>query len=305
VLFKRPETFIVWRALAGLGGSALVALPPTYTAVLGPRQTTRAASLVVFFFGIGQAASALIGGELAQQVGWQAPFAFGLVLAGGGVLTLSLASRHTPAVASSGSQSGISGFLATARSPGVLLVIGLALIGNLTQMATVFTYVPVRAVALGATRSDVGILAAATIGAMTAANLLCGTLLAGRVRRRWIATLGLGLTGLGTVVLPLIPAYGPLIGSQIVSGFGAGLTVPPLLAAALDAAGPTRHGAASGLFQWAVSWGTFAGPAVGGLIAQWFGLDTTFVVTGGLSLSAALYLIFRPLTAQDDPAGPR
>jgi MFS family permease len=302
VLFRQPESFIAWRGLAGLGGAALVALPPTYTAVLGPKQTTRAASLAVFFFGLGQTASALLGGELAQHLGWQAPFVFGLALAGAGVLTLSLASRRTPSVAP-GSQSGPGGFLATVRSPGVLLVIGLALVGNLTQMATVFTYVPVRAVALGATRSEVGILTAATMGAMTAAYLLCGTLLAGRVRRRWIAALGLGLTGLGTVVLPLVAAYGPLTGSQVVAGFGYGLTVPPLLAAALDAAGPSRHGAASGLFQWAVSWGTFAGPAAGGLIAQWFGLDATFVVTGGLSLLAALYPIFRPLTVEDDTAG--
>ena len=304
VFFRRPESFVAWRGLAGLGGAALVALPPTFAATLGSKQTTRAASLSVFFFGLGQTASAVAGGELAQHMGWQAPPLFGLVLAAGGVLTLSLASRHSPNAAS-GSQPDASRFLVTVRSPGVLLVIGLALIGNLTHMATVFTFVPVRAVALGASRSEVGLLAAATMGAMTAANRLCGTLLAGRVERRWIAALGLGLIGLGTVVLPWITAYGPLTVSQVISGFGTGLTVPPLLAAVLDAASPTRHGAASGLFQWGVSWGTFGGPAIGGLIAQRFGLDTTFLITGGLCLLAALYPIYRPLTVQDHPAGSR
>lgn len=300
-LFSQPESFVAWRALAGLGGAALVAFPPAFAVSLGPAQTTWATSLFTLSCGLGMTASAVVGGELAQRQGWQAPFFVGLALAAGGALVLDLASEH-PSRPVSVASPYASGFLTTVRNPSVMLVVGLHSIASFAFMAPIFTFVPVRAVALGATRSELGILVAAATGAMTIAHLVCGTLLAGRLERRWVVALGLGLQGLGIVVLPWIDRFGLLITSQVVAGFGWGLILPALMAAVLDAAGPTQHGVASGVFQWGAALGTFGGPAIGGLIAQQFSLDTTFLVSGVLCLLAALYPLCRPLGGQNDSA---
>lgn len=85
-LFSQPESFVAWRGLAGLGGAALVAFPLAFSASLGSAQTVWAASLFSFSFDLGMTASAVVGGGLAQLLGWQAPFWVSLALGAGGAL---------------------------------------------------------------------------------------------------------------------------------------------------------------------------------------------------------------------------
>lgn len=181
-------------------------------------------------------------------------------------------------------------------------MVGLTSIASFAYRTTIFTFVPVRAVALGAARSELGILVAATTGAYTIAHLVGGTLLARRLGRRWIIAFGLGLQGLGTVILPWIGGFWLLLNSQVVAGFGWGLILPVLMATALDTAGPTRQGMASGIFQWGGSLGMFLGPMIGGLIAQRFGLNMTFLMCGMLCLLAVLPPLSRPLDSQERAA---
>ena len=154
-LFRRPESFIAWRALAGLGGSALVAFPLTFMFALGPTRVTRATGLFTFSFGLGQTFSTLVGGGLAQVLGWRAPFFVGLVLAVAALLALSLASKPQrqsgPLALPNGGQ-----FLKTARNRQVLLAVALGVIGNLAHVTTIFTFVPIRAVELGASPGGAG-----------------------------------------------------------------------------------------------------------------------------------------------------
>jgi MFS family permease len=293
-LLRQPESFVAWRALAGLGGSALVAFPLAFAHILGPNRITRATGLFTFSFGLGQTASTLLGGGLAQGFGWQAPFFAGLLLAVGALLALSPASkplRHSGQL----TLPNAGQFLITARNRQVLLAVGLGVIGNLAHVTTVFTFVPLKAVELGASRSELGILVAASMGALTAGNLMCGTLLTKWLSRRWIAALGLGLLGLGTVGLVGIDQLSLLYVTQVTAGFGWGLGIPALMATALDAAGSAQYGSASALFQWGASWGTFGGPVIGGLIAQHLSLNMTFLFCGTLCLLATLFLFWKPL----------
>jgi MFS family permease len=296
-LFRQPESFVAWRALAGLGGSALVAFPVGFTFILGRAQITRATGLFAFSFGFGQTVSTLLGGGLAQGFGWQTPFFAGLLLAVGALLALSPASKllsHSgPLTLPSAGQ-----FLKTAQNRLVLLAAGLGVVGNLAHVTTIFTFVPLRAVELGASRSELGILVAASMGALTAGNLVCGTLLTRWLSRRWISALGLGLLGLGTVALVGIDQLSLLFASQVTAGFGWGLGIPALMATALDAAGSDRYGSASALFQWGASWGTFGGPVIGGLIAQHSSLNMTFLFCGILCILATLFLFWKPLGEQ-------
>ena len=105
-----------------------------------------------------------------------------------------------------------------------------------------------------------------------------------------------GLLGFGTVALVGIDQLSLLFAAQVTAGFGWGLGIPALMATALDAAGPAQHGSASALFQWGASWGTFGGPAIGGIVAKHSSLNTTFLFCGVLCLLSSFYLVCRPST---------
>jgi MFS family permease len=287
VISRRPEHFIAWRALAGLGGACLVAFPAMFSAAFGSSNLARAISLYAFSFCAGQTVSGLLGGALAQWLGWRAPFLLGVVLGLGGALALTFAVRG-PSLSSLAMPSSSIRLTSLLGSRLFVLTTVLASLGAFSHIATVYTFVPVRAAELGSDAGRLGFLAAVTSAAVGVGNALCGTL-AGRLHRRWVVSFGLGLMGLGIVLVPSVGTFWSLLISQLASGVGWGLAMPVLMAVALDAAGPAQFGPASGLFQWGMALGSLAGPAMGGVVAQWFGLDATFLLSGVCCLVGVAY----------------
>ena len=291
-LGRVPVVLAISRGLAGLGGAALVAIPPLYAHSFGPSRSAQAMSLFTVVFGLAQTLTGIAGGQLAQRLGWTAPFFVGLVLAVGGAASLLLVgarAKRTPPATTSLTQ----GFTAVAKDARVRAIVTIGALANLASVGVSFTFVPVRAVELGASRNDLGILVAAAAGAQTVGNLMAGTVL-----RRWMGrhhTVVLGLAGLSLafIALPWIRGLTPLLVSQLLSGWGFGLTTPVLMAATLDRVGAAQRGSATGLFQWGGSWGTFAGPVIGGLVGQFFGLNTSFTIMGVLCAMTMLYVLLR------------
>jgi MFS family permease len=298
---RQPAFFVGWRGLAGLGGAALVAFPSVFIAALGSVRTERATSAFMVSYNFGQMLSSVLGGGLAHQMGWRAPFWAGLLLAVGGTAALGLA-LASPRCRVEDAAPGAKGVWAVVGDPAILPAFARSAMGTFS-MTTLLTFVPVRAAELGAGRSQLGLLVGVTLAAAIAANAMCGSILAGRLGLRWVAAMGLGLLSAGTFILPSIGQWKLLFAAQVSAGLGYGLLMPALLATILDAGAATQRGVLSGAFMWYGAMGTFGGPVVGGLLADTLGLDAAFLALGALSLLATVHLVWSGLRRRRHPDG--
>ena len=286
MLTAEPVLFIAWRVLAGLGGATLVVHAALFSAHFAPNESTRAMGLFIFSVGLAQTTSQLVGGWATESLGGKASFPLGVVAAVAGVAVLGfvheLGRPAAKALQGSGDLSALLG------NQSVRLVLVLGFVGNFALVATVFTFVPVYAKALGSSPSELGILSGLATALFSIASLVSGAWVAPHLGERRVVGLGLGLLGLATIALPVARSFGPMAICQVGIGTGFGLCLPLLLNLCLEAAGTGGHATASGLFQSAAALGTFGGPAVGGLIAEWLGLVGMFVLVGGICMLAAL-----------------
>jgi MFS family permease len=168
--------------------------------------------------------------------------------------------------------------LVTAYLAALALAIGLG---------TLVTYLPQALVA----RGEAGVRGAVfTVYALLAVLAMAGPLgrLSDRSGRYGPLAGGLSLTGLGMLVLALVPsAAGALLG-MAVFGFGFGLLFPPATALVIEATDRSERGAAFGVFYAVYSFGVVVGSVLSGVLDEWRG-DTTaapFLIGATVALAA-------------------
>lgn len=121
-----------------------------------------------------------------------------------------------------------------------------------------------------------------------------------RAGRRPFVLAGLLVCGLATGLLGWATGLGVLVAVSVVAGFGAGLLNPAQQAALADVIGQQRSGGpALAAFSMVQDAGTIAGPIIAGLLVDVGSFSVAFVVTGAVTLAAAL-----PWLAAPDPRGP-
>lgn len=128
--------------------------------------------------------------------------------------------------------------------------------------------------------------------------------------------LGVGPLIIATAALgqALAPSYAPRLAFRLVDGLGSGLVMSAIYLSAADLTTPSERGRITGLFHTALLGGLTLGPAIGGVLAEGFGLAGPFFGTALLSLIIApvLWLSLQELprvAAQAEttaaPAAPR
>ena len=138
--------------------------------------------------------------------------------------------------------------------------------------------------------SGAGLLVTSYIFARLALSFVVGTL-ADRMGRVRLATAGLGLVLLGSVVGLMAPTVEVLLLSRVLAGAGIGIVATLALAALGDAAPARNRGRVMSLFQIAHNAGIAVYPLLGGAIGSVAGWRATFVIMAiGAIVSAALLL---------------
>ena len=129
------------------------------------------------------------------------------------------------------------------------------------------------------------VVSAAGIGTVLA-DVPSGVLLdrIGRRRAMMIGTISIAIC---TVGLALATSYWALIAFRLVAGVGTALWNISRMAYLAESTAPQARGRAISTFGGISRFGTFAGPAVGGLLGALLGLQATFYGTAALALAAA------------------
>jgi MFS family permease len=130
------------------------------------------------------------------------------------------------------------------------------------------------------------LIAAAGIGTVLA-DVPCGILLdrIGRRRAMMVGTLAIALS---TVGLAMTSDYGLLIACRLVAGVGTALWNISRMAYLAESTSSTTRGRSIATFGGINRVGTFAGPAIGGVIAAISSLQVSFLVTAALAVAAAV-----------------
>lgn len=170
------------------------------------------------------------------------------------------------------------------RSPAAILITLSAAVGVvMTGLGIIWPLVPVYAVQLGAGGLQIGIIIASFNLARTLSNPLAGRLSDRWGRKPFIAT-GLLLYALVSVFYVMATRVEALILVRFLHGFTSVLVGPVAMALAADIAPPNRLGRYMGTLNMAVMLGLGAGPVLGGIIRDLFGMPAAFYTMGGLAL---------------------
>lgn len=273
-----PAWLVVARGVVGISAATFVALSILFSAYFPPGEATRAMSLLAFVGAASQLFATSLGGWTADAFGWHAPMLVAAVLGVVGLVgTFALPEpAHRP--------NRTLTLAAIRRVASVPLLLAVSVASAFAQYAfwgTTYSFVPVYAAALGATRTELGLLT--TVGVVPAMfSALLVAPLNRRLGERWTVIVGLTLSALGAAVVPLMPSLLPLAVSQFVAGVGRGISQPLLMGLSIQTVVPEERATAMGFYQAIYAIGMFLGPVTAGIVAAQVGLAGAFVVCAAL-----------------------
>ncbi len=272
----------LFRAVLGVGCTAWVTATVLFVSYFPTRRATQAMAIITFVGTSAQLVVSLTGGKLAQEFGWQAPFFAGAAMAALG--TLCVAGVRDVRAPGPGLPP-LRQLRRVALAPGI---ISICLSGALLQYATfstIYGFTPIYAENLSASKTQVGLLLAATL-APYAVFSLAGAPLSARVGEKCTLALGLGTLALAILFTPLVHTLSLLALLQLACGAGRGLVFPTLMALVIRGVRPRDQATAMGMFQAVYAVGMFGGPILGGIVADAVGLAGVFLSSGAVSLLA-------------------
>jgi len=183
-------------------------------------------------------------------------------------------------------------FPKTARSADWILfwlstAVGVTMVG----LGIIWPLIPVYSVDMGAGGIQVGLIIAAFNVARGGANPIVGRFSDRWGRKPFIAT-GLILYGFLSILYVLANSVETLIGVRLIHGTATVLVTPVAMALVAEIAPKDWLGLYIGTLQMAMMLGVGAGPVLGGVIRDLFGLHAAFFTMGGLALLTFLGVLF-------------
>ncbi len=274
-----------FRALSGGAATVWVAFTVLFSSYFASEDASKAMGLIVFLQSLGQMTASTLGGFSADLWGWRAPF----FIAAGAAL---LGWAFVPAIAESkkvqrGPRVEIRSLLAVGKQPLVLIVSFLAVLLQWLTFSTVFGFTPSYAVSIGASNSELSILALVSSLPAALTALRCGHW-AEKYGDRQVLAAGFILFGLGAFLIPRSGTMLLLYLTQAVGAMGRGAVFPLLMGLSISDISNDKRATAMGFFQSIYALGMFAGPALTGVISESLGLHRGFDIVALVGAGAAV-----------------
>lgn len=290
-LSPNPWHLALSRAVLGVGATTWVTSTVLFSSYFPPDRAMQAMSLLTFFSSSAQLVTSLAGGKIAEDYGYRAPFYLGAILALCGMLGIVWAverpARQVNAIS-------LAGLWAIGTRPLLLVVSIIAAFFQYASFATTYTFTPIYAAGLGASKTQLGVLTTAAL-APYVLGALTGAFLTAHLGERRTAVTGLILSAAAILAIPFSSSLHILGLSQILNGLGRGFSYPVLMGLSIKAVPEEERATAMGFFQAIYALGMFAGPTFSGVVADILGLKGMFISTGALCLAGgALALLGIP-----------
>ena len=118
-------------------------------------------------------------------------------------------------------------------------------------------------------------------------SLLAGSRIMRKFGERRMIVFGFILTGVFTATIPFTTSFPLLILTQILAGFGRGLSFPLLMGLSIQDVEEHKRATAMGFFQAIYGLGMFLGPIIMGVIGDHASLSDGFVILGAACILTA------------------
>lgn len=283
-LIVSPRLLILVRFIQGLGAAALSTVSITLVAQYFPSGRGKAFGIYNAIKGAGYVIAPVLGGVLAHRYGFWMIFA---VSGGVGVAAMLLSLALPPDRHQGGSLEEddadlpLREFFRIFRDPRLVPVYAVIVI-NMFLVGILFGFLPVYLHGLGYTPAASGIV----ISMATLSYLLVQPLagyLADRTNVRIMVLAGLALAALAILAVTFTSGM-QLWTVSILAGIGIGTVWTNSDALVGQIADPKQLGASMGAAQSFKEFGDMVGPLLIGVLTQFYGIRTGFVVCGALAL---------------------
>jgi MFS family permease len=274
------------RAITGLAAGTWVPLTVAFSSLFPSHQAIRATAILTFVGSVGRMIATAVTSSLNEVGGYV--LAFNLAACAAVVaLLFALPVRERAHPPHRPSLSGISRLVTRYD---VLVPSLLAAVSQYANWAITFSFMPILAERLGATGLTLSLLLSMHIGVVTAMTLVTAAVVARVGARHLVYVTFLLLSGgiaLGALATSLVWVFA----AQFCVGMAQGLGYPVLMGLSIRDVDDAERTTAMGLHQAVYAVGMFAGPWLGGLLADALGLRPMFGVTAAACLIAATLLI--------------
>jgi DHA1 family multidrug resistance protein-like MFS transporter len=149
--------------------------------------------------------------------------------------------------------------------------------------------VPLYADTLGVSVAQVGLVITA-FGLARFLTNMPAAVLSDRFGRRSILVSGAAIAAVGNVMSGFADSLEPLLVFRFIAGVGSAAFITGAVIFISDVSGPTNRGRLMSLYQGSFLIGITAGPALGGIIAEVFGLKAPFIAVGIVSAASAVWV---------------
>jgi len=283
---------LLFRGLAGATASTWVDFTILFSSYFKKDETLNAIGKINFYGNIGQISAMLIGGAVAQHLGFKAPFLLGSV---GALVAFVLSFFIVDNKTAGGNASDLSAkkILSIAGDKTLITVSLIAVLAQLITFSTIYGFTPVYAQKLGAGALEMSLLTVFSAVPMAIASLLSGGVLSKRFGAKNVVVIGFLLNGVFTAIIPFVNSLWILIITQAIAGFGRGASFSLLMGLSILHMSSNKRGTAMGFFQSIYGLGMFLGPALMGIMGDALNLQQGFIIIGiiGFASAALSYIL--------------
>jgi DHA1 family multidrug resistance protein-like MFS transporter len=271
-LSSTPWLLFLSRIATGIGAAAWVVFPLYFSAYYSENDSGKAFGLINFVQSIALIAATAGGGFIAEAFGLNRPFFVAASLGIFALLALT-ATRESPLTRMPASS--LKNSLSIAARPLLLTVSLMAILLHFAIFTGTFGFIPIYAVDIGASSSQLGLIAMINLGFSA-----LGTLAAVRVRQqlgyRTTIILSALLISASLFSIPFMESIPLLMAIQVSCGLGSGILMTLFMVLSVRGLPPQHQATAMGVYQAIYAVGMLAGPLVSGFLGGGSGLSIVF-----------------------------
>ena len=297
-LAPNPWALFAARTLTGIAAAGWVAFSVLFASYYSAEKTSRSMAIIMSVNTLSLVTATFVGGLLADHFGNLSTFYGAAGIGFAGALLLLVAPEPRAIVRSANQSTGLkqacSSLAGVLRSPLLLRLSAIAITLQFVTFGVNFSFLPVHAENLGASKSEVGYI---TTAGLVAA--VVGTIASSWFTRRWGPTAALTAAGVATVfslvLMTVVTDLVSLGGLQAFNGFGRGMMNTVLISAVLISAPSALRATAMGSYQAIYAIGMLLGPAVSGPVAEAYGIERVFWTAAAATVVGGAIALMKPL----------
>ncbi|NLM11557.1 MAG: MFS transporter [Clostridiaceae bacterium] len=283
-LFNSAWSMLIFRALAGVAAAFWVIFSVLFSSYFRSDEATKATGYILAASNLGRVLATSTGSYAAEISGVKSSFLLAAIAAVLAVITGMFISENKQ---NSRKPASVTELLSIGKSSDLTILSVLGILTQFIAYATVYGFTPIVAQSLGANSALLGLLSTLSILPGIPAGALSGSFFTKKFGEKKTLFTGYIITALSCVSIPFVKSLTALIVTQVIGGFGKGVTIPLLMGLCIKNVEENKRGSAMGFFQAIYGLGMFAGPVVVGFISDTVSLNAGFYFTALIGIIAA------------------